>query len=59
MLNWQGHALADLSEVYVLAGRIEAALPALEQALALYERKGNLVSAGNARSGLAELQQTN
>jgi class 3 adenylate cyclase/tetratricopeptide (TPR) repeat protein len=58
MLNWQGHALADLSEVYVLAGRHEEAMPPLEQALALYERKGNLVSAGNARSALAELQQT-
>jgi class 3 adenylate cyclase/tetratricopeptide (TPR) repeat protein len=58
MLNWQGHARADLSEVYVLAGRYEEAMPALEQALALYERKGNLVSAGNARSALAKLQQT-
>jgi hypothetical protein len=53
MLNAQADALIDLAEVLTLAdqdGRAE-----LEQALALYERKGNLVMAERARSRLAEL----
>jgi len=58
MLNWRGHALSDLAEVYVLAGRREDGVAQLEQGLALYERKGNLASAGNAGSVLAELRQT-
>jgi tetratricopeptide (TPR) repeat protein len=57
MLNWRGHALSDLAEVYVLAGRREDGVEQLEQALALYERKGNLASAGNVESMLAELRQ--
>jgi tetratricopeptide (TPR) repeat protein len=58
MLNWHANALTDLAEVYVLAGRPEDGRAQLEQALALFERKGNLVSAANARSALAELRQT-
>jgi class 3 adenylate cyclase len=58
MLNWRGHALSDLAEVYVLAGRREDGVAQLEQALTLYERKGNLASAGSAGSVLAELRQT-
>jgi class 3 adenylate cyclase len=53
MLNAHADALIDLAEVLTLAdqdGRAE-----LEQALALYERKGNLVMAERARSRLAEL----
>jgi class 3 adenylate cyclase/tetratricopeptide (TPR) repeat protein len=56
MLNRQGHALADLAEVLAVAGRIDSAADQLDQALARYERKGNLVSAANARDRLAELR---
>ncbi len=55
MLNWHANALTDLGEVYALAGRAEEAQTQLEQALALYERKGNLISAAKARSALTEL----
>jgi tetratricopeptide (TPR) repeat protein len=58
MLNWRGSALADLGEVYLLAGRLEEARVQLELALALYELKGNLVSAARARSTLADLGET-
>jgi tetratricopeptide (TPR) repeat protein len=53
MLNAHGDALIDLAEVLGLAGRDAQA--ELEQALALYERKGNLVMAERTRSKLAEL----
>ncbi len=46
-------ALADLAEVLELAGRREEAAAALEQALELYERKGNLVMAERTRERLA------
>ena len=53
MLNMHADALVDLAEVLALAG---GRTPAeLEQALALYERKGNLVMAERTRSRLAEL----
>ena len=58
MLNWHGNALTDLAEVYVLAQRPEEGRARLEQALALYERKGNVVSAGKGRSALAQLRET-
>ncbi len=58
MLNWHANALADLAEVLVLAGRPEAGYAPLEQALALYESKGNLVSAANVRSTLDDLRET-
>jgi hypothetical protein len=44
-------ALVDLAEVLGLAGH--DARPELERALALYERKGNLVMAARTRSRLA------
>jgi Flp pilus assembly protein TadD len=44
-----------LGEVYALAGRADEAREQLEQALALYERKGNLVLARRARGRLQEL----
>jgi tetratricopeptide (TPR) repeat protein len=55
MFNFHGNALADLAEVYALAGRTENAREQLEQALVLYERKGNLIAAGRARGRLEEL----
>ena len=51
MLNAHGDALLDLAEVLALAGRDARA--ELEEALALYERKGNLVMAERTRSRLA------
>ena len=40
----------------LLAGEPDEAAAALEQALARYERKGNLVSAQRAQARLAELR---
>ncbi len=52
MLNAHADALIDLAEVLALAG--QDARAELEQALALYERKGNLVTAERTRSRLAD-----
>ncbi len=54
-LDPQGDAYADRAEVLLLAGKAEEAAAALAQALARYERKGNLVSAGRARARLKNL----
>jgi tetratricopeptide (TPR) repeat protein len=56
MLNRQGHARADLAEVLAEAGQLERAAAELDQALAHYETKGNLVSAANARRRLEGLR---
>jgi tetratricopeptide (TPR) repeat protein len=56
MLNWHGNALADLAEVYVIAGRAEDAREQLEQALSLYEQKGNVVAAARTRRRLEDLR---
>ena len=53
MLNAHADALIDLAEVLALAG--QDARAELDGALALYERKGNLVMAERTRSRLAEL----
>jgi tetratricopeptide (TPR) repeat protein len=53
MLNAHADALVDLAEVFELAGQDSRA--ELEQALALYERKGNLVMAERTRSTLMKL----
>jgi tetratricopeptide (TPR) repeat protein len=53
MLNAHAEALIDLAEVLALAG--QDARAELDRALALYERKGNLVMAKRTRSRLAEL----
>ena len=53
MLNAHADALLDLAEVLTLAGKDGHA--ELEQALELYERKGNLVMAERTRSRLAAL----
>jgi class 3 adenylate cyclase/tetratricopeptide (TPR) repeat protein len=55
-LNSQGRALMDLAEVLELAGRADEAKPILEQALDLFEQKGNVVSARKARAVLNELE---
>jgi tetratricopeptide (TPR) repeat protein len=52
MLNAIGDTYADLAEVLELAGRSEEAAEACEQALARYERKGNVVMAGRMRERL-------
>jgi DNA-binding SARP family transcriptional activator len=52
LVMW-GDALADLAEVLRHAGRPGEAVPLLEEALQLYERKGNTVSAGRVRELLA------
>jgi class 3 adenylate cyclase/tetratricopeptide (TPR) repeat protein len=57
MLNWHGRALSDLAEVLALAGQAEEGATELGRAIALYERKGNVVSAAKARRRLAELQE--
>ena len=54
-LNMHAHALLDLGEVLRLAGRGTEAVAAVGEALRLYERKGNEVAAGQARSLQAEL----
>jgi ATP/maltotriose-dependent transcriptional regulator MalT len=50
-----GDAQSELGEVLHRTGRVDEAGPPLREALALYERKGNLVSAERVRSRLAEL----
>jgi Flp pilus assembly protein TadD len=50
-----GDAQNELGEVLHRTGRVDEAGPPLREALALYERKGNLVSAERVRSRLAEL----
>jgi hypothetical protein len=51
----QGSAHGDLAEVLLLGGQRDEAVAALETAVERYERKGNLVSAGRARTRLAAL----
>jgi class 3 adenylate cyclase/tetratricopeptide (TPR) repeat protein len=57
MLDMQGDAYTDLAEVLALADRPEEAAEALEQALARYECKEDLVKAGRARDRLAALRE--
>jgi tetratricopeptide (TPR) repeat protein len=51
-LVMSGDALAALATVLQAAGRPAESVPLLQEALALYERKGNLVSAGRLRGRL-------
>jgi hypothetical protein len=44
----------DLAEVQQLIGKTEETVDSLHQALVLYERKGNVVSAEKARTRLTE-----
>jgi len=54
-LNARGTALLRLAEVLSMAGRSGEAVPALNEAIKLYERKGNLVSAQEARALLLKV----
>jgi Flp pilus assembly protein TadD len=52
-LNEHANALVDLAEALELNGRHEEATAALGDAVQLYERKGNVVSAEQVRRQLA------
>jgi Tetratricopeptide repeat. len=54
-LNARGTVLMRLAEVLSMAGRPGEAIPALNDAIQLFERKGNLVSAQEARVLLEKL----
>jgi tetratricopeptide (TPR) repeat protein len=56
VLDLRAETLADLGEVLHLAGRVEESRTAVEEAIALYDEKGNLVQAGRLRSLLAAPQ---
>jgi class 3 adenylate cyclase len=57
MPNWHASALRDLAEVYVLADRNQDAVARLDEALTLYERKGNIVAAAATRKTITSLLQ--
>jgi hypothetical protein len=50
-------ALLALVDVVVIGGRPAEAIPLIEEARVLYDRKGNLVMAEQARIMLAELRE--
>jgi ATP/maltotriose-dependent transcriptional regulator MalT len=52
----RGTMLVDLAEVHELGGRPDEAAAALEEALRMFEAKGNIVSAGRTRERLARLR---
>ncbi|MDP8956584.1 MAG: AAA family ATPase [Actinomycetota bacterium] len=52
---WKGNTLLDLAEVLEVAGKRHEAGPLIEEALRLYEEKGDLVSAARARKRRQEL----
>jgi tetratricopeptide (TPR) repeat protein len=54
-LNVKGATLMDLAKVLQLCGRVSEAIPVAEQAIALFDQKGNVVSAERARRTLTEL----
>jgi tetratricopeptide (TPR) repeat protein len=54
-LDTRGDVLVNRAEVLRIAGRIDDAKADMRKALALYEQKGNVVSAGRARAALDEL----
>jgi tetratricopeptide (TPR) repeat protein len=54
-LELLGDVLADMAEVLRLAGRPDEARPVLEEALAVYERKGIVPSVERTKQALAEL----
>jgi class 3 adenylate cyclase/tetratricopeptide (TPR) repeat protein len=56
-LNIHAAALLALADVVVIGGRPAQAIPIIEEARVLYDRKGNLVMAEKARTLLAELRE--
>jgi tetratricopeptide (TPR) repeat protein len=56
MLNQHADSYADLGEVLLLAGKLDEAVAALEEALERYERKGNVVSTKRTQTRLAEIR---
>src|SRR5439155_7478465 len=56
MVNSRGDAHSDLAEVLELAARRDEAAVEVEKALALYERKGNIVMTERCRASLQELK---
>jgi tetratricopeptide (TPR) repeat protein len=54
-VNFHADALMDLAEVLETGGRAAEAIVARQEALALYERKGNLVAAAQTRALLDRL----
>jgi class 3 adenylate cyclase len=52
MLNWHANALVDLGEICMLEGKRDEGGRHFAHALELYERKGNVVSAAQARAAL-------
>jgi tetratricopeptide (TPR) repeat protein len=57
-LNLQGDARKDLAEVLSLGGRVGEAASCWREALEIYERKGNTVSAGRVKAMLEDLATT-
>jgi hypothetical protein len=55
-IDLHASALSDLAEVLRLANRPKEARAALEDAIRIYEEKGNVTVAQHARGALAELQ---
>jgi class 3 adenylate cyclase/tetratricopeptide (TPR) repeat protein len=55
MINFHADALVDSAEIGGLAGRTDEARERLEQALALYERKGNVAAAAASQRELGRL----
>jgi class 3 adenylate cyclase/tetratricopeptide (TPR) repeat protein len=53
---WGADTLMDLADVLRAAGRVDEAIRPIQDALALYEAKGDVVSSAKARAHLAELQ---
>jgi tetratricopeptide (TPR) repeat protein len=56
-INMHGDALMALAEVVCLAERPSEAVRVIQEALNLYEKKGNVVAAGKACALLGELQR--
>lgn len=55
-IDVRGDALMALADVVRIAERPSEVVPFIQQALNLYEQKGNVVSARKARALLGELQ---
>jgi class 3 adenylate cyclase/tetratricopeptide (TPR) repeat protein len=56
-LNTHAWTLLALADVLAIGGRTAQAIPIIEEARGLYNRKGNLVMAEKARALLAELRE--